>query len=334
MTSLEHPTTVDLHAHVFPVGIPDLTAETGDARWPRLVVDETGATGEIRLGDKVFRAVRQPLWDTAARVAAMDRHDVDVQVISPMPVALTYWGDPALALRYAQAFNDQMAAEVQASHGRLRGLGTVPLQDPHTAIAEMERAMGELRLDGIEIGTLIGGSELDEPELRPFFRAAADSGVPLFVHPVDGSGATRCTSPIIDFALGMHTDTSLAAFALVYGGVIAELPGLKVCLSHGGGSFPWTHPRLRMFDPRDPALLDSWVSRLWVDALVFDPMHLPLLLQRFGADHLVLGSDEPFITRDVHDPANMVAAAVDLGVITAAESIDILGANALSFLSH
>ena len=328
------PKTVDLHAHVFPIGVPDLTAETGDMRWPRLVVNESGESGEIRLGDRVFRAVRQPLWDTAARIAALDRYGVDIQVISPMPVALTYWSDPILALRYARDFNDRVAAEVQASDGRLRGLGTVPLQDPRAAVIEMGRVMDKLRLDGIEIGTLIGGAELDNPELRPFFRAAADSGVPLFVHPVDGGGATRCSSPITDFAIGMHTDTSLAAFALVYGGVLEELPELRVCLSHGGGSFPWTHPRLRIFDARDDALLDSLVSRLWADTLVFDPAHLPLLVQRFGSDHLVLGSDEPFISHAVHDPAAMLSDAVTLDKITSKVCGSILGPNAMAFLSR
>jgi aminocarboxymuconate-semialdehyde decarboxylase len=105
-------------------------------------------------------------------------------------------------------------------------------------------------------------------------------------------------------------------------------------VSHGGGTFPWTHPRLRLVDRRDDALLDKLVARLWADTLVFDPLHMPLLVDRFGADHLVLGSDYPFIPAELHDPQTTVAAAVGTGLITSAEGTAMLGSNALSFLTR
>ncbi|HVX23159.1 MAG TPA: amidohydrolase family protein [Acidimicrobiales bacterium] len=332
MTS-PHPLTVDLHAHVFPPQLPELGAETGDDRWPRLVVTDD-QVGEIRRGGSVFRVVQAPLWDIGRRLAVMDDHHVDVQVVSPMPIALTYWSDPGLAARYARAFNDGVAGAVAASNGKLRGLGTVPLQDPALAIAEMRRATGELQLDGIEIGTVVNGRELSDESLRGFFRAAAEGGVPLFVHPIDGGGATRCSSPVIDFAIGMHTDTALSTYALVYGGVLEELTDLRVCLSHGGGAFPWTHPRLGLFDSHDRKVLDTLVRRLWADALVFDPRHLPLLVERYGADHIALGSDYPFIPPDVHDPVAMLAEAEASGAIDGSTRSAILGANALAFLAR
>jgi aminocarboxymuconate-semialdehyde decarboxylase len=251
-----------------------------------------------------------------------------------MPIALTYWSDAELAARYARSFNDEIAMAVEASEGRLLGLGTVPLQDPPAAVKEMLRVMDELKLSGIEIGTVVGRSELDHVDLREFFRAAANERVPLFVHPIDGSGATRCSSPIIDFGIGMHADTSLAAFALVYGGVLEELPDLQVCLSHGGGAFPWTHPRLRAFDRRDDGELDKLVSRLWADTLVFDSNYLPLLIGRYGGDHLMLGSDYPFIPLRMHDPQAMLRESVESELMSRAQASRVLGSNALSFLSR
>ena len=166
----------------------------------------------------------------------------------------------------------------------------------------MERAVGDLGLAGLEIGTVVGSTELDQPELRPFFQAAAALGVPLFIHPMDGAGAARCDTPLGQFGIGLPTDTAIAAAALVFGGVLDELPDLRVCLSHGGGTFPWVYPRLRLWaagQSVDPAAtarhLDELVRRLFVDALVFDPQHVPLLLERFGGDHVVFGSDYPFI---------------------------------------
>jgi aminocarboxymuconate-semialdehyde decarboxylase len=323
---------VDLHAHVFSPDLPDLTAETGDPRWPRLLTDgseETGR-GEVRRGDERFRVVRRPFWDAPTRIAEMDQAGTDVQVVSPIPVALTYWADGPEGLRFARAQNDAIAATVADSGGRLLGLGTVPLQDPASAATELWRIVVDLGLSGAEIGTVVNGVELDHPELRPFFRAAADLDAPLFLHPIDGSGVLRCSDPHTDFAVGMHTDTALAAKALVYGGVLDEVPELRVCLAHGGGAFPWTHPRLRFraFDD-DPARLDALVRRLWADCLVFDPLPFGVLAARYGTDHLVLGSDYPFID---HDPLEPLAAAVDAGLVTATQARAIRGPNALAFL--
>ncbi len=338
MTTAAGTRVVDLHAHVFSPDLPDMTAETGDGRWPRLVpgvVDgsDDAERGEVWRGENRFRVVRRPFWDAEARIAEMDDLGTDIQVISPIPVALTYWADGPEALRFARAQNDMIAATVAGSGGRLLGLGTVPLQDPAAAATELARIMGELGLAGAEIGTVVQGAELDHPELRPFFSAAAALDAPLFLHPIDGSGVLRCSDPHTDFAIGMHTDNSLAAKALVYGGVLAEFPELRVCLAHGGGAFPWTHPRLRWFaDDRGRAeapALDALVRRLWADVLVFDPQPFGVLAARYGSDHLMFGSDYPFVNHDPHGP---IDAAVDIGLITAAEAKAIRGPNALAFL--
>jgi len=323
---------VDLHAHIFSPDLPDMAATTGDPRWPRLLTDTDGPTrGEVWRGDDRFRIVRRPFWDATARLAEMDDMGTDVQVVSPIPVALTYWADGADALTFARAQNDDIAATVAASGGRLLGLGTVPLQDPAAAATELSRMMTELGLAGAEIGTIVGRAELDDPALRPFFRAAAELDAPLFVHPIDGSGVLRCSDPHTDFAIGMHTDTTLAAKALVYGGVLSEFPDLRICLAHGGGAFPWTHPRLRWRSATDDAVLDALVTRLWADSLVFDPHPFSVLVARYGADHLVFGSDYPFIDHDPHVPLD---AAVDLGAITPTQRDAIRGTNALAFLGH
>ena len=323
---------VDLHAHVLGPDLPDMTAETGDPRWPRLVADadaDASQLGEVWRGDERFRVVRRALWDTAARIAEMDDLGTTVQVVSPIPVALTYWADGDDALRFARAQNDHIAAEVAASGGRLMGLGTVPLQHPGHAGTELRRMVTELGLAGAEIGTVVGGAELDHPDLRPFFRVAAELDAPLFVHPVDGSGVLRCSDPLTDFAIGMHTDTTLAAKALVYGGVLAELPELRICLAHGGGAFPWTHPRLRWRSPLDDDGLDAVVARLWADCLVFDPEPLGVLVARYGAEHLVFGTDHPFVAHDAHGPLDEAALR---GMVTVEQLHAIRGPNTLSFL--
>jgi len=329
--------TIDVHTHFFPAGLADLAVTTGDPRWPSLAVDGQGR-GRIMRGTTVFRPVAPTCWDPTARVEAMDAAGIDVHVLSPVPVTLVTWAEPRLAADFARAQNDALAAAAATAHDRFRWFGSVPLQDTDLAIAELERSSRELGMAGVEIGTEVAGRELDDATLRPFFAAAADLGVPVFVHPTDGAGAIRRTSPPYEFGLGMLTDTAMAAGALVFGGVLAALPTLRVGLAHGCGSFPWAYPRLARGAtlgpaPADVSAHDADVRRLWVDSLVFDPLHLPLLVARFGADHVLLGSDFPFYPAAWGGPLDILEQAAAGGLCTPAQATAVRTTNALAFLA-
>ena len=140
---------VDIHAHIMPVGLPDLAATTGDRRWPRLVPGTEAA--DIMCGPDRFRRVTQACWDTGARLAAMDASGVAKQVISPVPISLTYWADPAVASKFIRAQNDLIAEAASHGDGRLVALGGVPLQDVDRAIDELHRVTEELGMAGVEI---------------------------------------------------------------------------------------------------------------------------------------------------------------------------------------
>jgi aminocarboxymuconate-semialdehyde decarboxylase len=265
----------------------------------------------------------------------MDEVGIDFDIMSPIPVSITYWADPQLALEFARHINDWLAIAIEQSGGRIKGLGTVPLQDKDLAIAEMERALG-LGISGLELGTVVGSSELSAIELRPFFKAASDQNVPIFIHPIDGDCAPRATTQMDRFGIGMHTDSALAASSLVFGGVLEECKDLRVCLSHGGGAFPWTFPRLKWQatrqNPDQGARFDHLVSRLYTDSLVFDPEHLAILKTRFGTDHIVYGTDYPFLPRD-DPPGSIFDEAHLLGICTEVESAEMRGPNALRFMN-
>jgi aminocarboxymuconate-semialdehyde decarboxylase len=132
------------------------------------------------------------------------------------------------------------------------------------------------------------------------------------------------------------TDTSIAVSSLVFGGVLDEFENLRVCLSHGGGTFPWVYPRLlalggTAINPREE--WDRQISRLYVDALVFDPEHLELLKTRFGVDHIIGGTDYPFIAGLV-DPGAILEEGFSTGIFNRAEVDRIRFANAFEFLGE
>jgi aminocarboxymuconate-semialdehyde decarboxylase len=341
--------TIDMHTHFFPTGLVDLAATTGDERWPSLHIDETG-TGRIMRGSSSFRNVSRSCWDLAVRLEEMDKTGIDHHVLSPVPVTLTTWADSGPAALFARRQNEAFATAVAESTApeRFSWIGCVPLQNTNNAVSELTYSVNELGMRGVEIGTEVDGRELDDPSLLAFYEAAQDLDVPIFVHPTDGHGAIRRQGVPYEFGLGMLTDTSLAATALVFGGVLASYPRLRIGLAHGCGTFAWAYPRLTRGASMGGASLggasmgapgggtsrneiDELVRRLWVDNLVFDPAHLPLLIERFGADHVMLGSDFPFYPPSFGDPVEFIHSSVACGHCTETQGAAMLGTNADAF---
>lgn len=325
---------VDTHAHYFGTDLADALRSMNHPRWPVLVPG--GGTGRIMLGDRLLRTVRSVLWDVEERIAELDAAAIGMQLISPVPVMLAYWADERVGVACARATNDSIAAAVARSRGRLAGLGTVPLPHVDAAVDELRRAIVDLGLKGVEIGTQIAGEDLDSPKLEPFFEAAESLGAALFVHPMDGGGGViRRAGQPYDFGLGMVTDTAVAATALVFGGVLERFPNLRVALAHGCGTFGWAYPRLRLgakiFDGADESALDALVRSLWVDSLVFDPEYLGLLVHRFGSDRVMLGTDYPFIPGQLEGAQAFLASAESLD---ANEARRIHAENGMAFLER
>jgi aminocarboxymuconate-semialdehyde decarboxylase len=330
------PLVIDVHAHHFGCDAPESKLHRRGPGLPRLTVDSAVA-GRIMVGGGLFRNVRAALWNVQERLADMDAAGVDVQVISPVPVTMVYDGDPVLAADFARHHNDGISSAVALSGGRLLGLGTVPLQDVDAAVAELRCLRNDLGLQGVQIGTRVGGRELDDPALRPFFAAAEELDAAIFIHPVDGGGgAIRRTGWPYDFGLGMLSDTAMAATALVFGGVLEAFPALRIALAHGCGTFTWAYPRLRLgaqiSGDADAGRFDALTRRLFVDSLVFDPEHLRLLAHRFGPDRVLLGSDHPFIPQQSSVGVQMLHDAVDHGILPAGSGDKVMEKNVLEFL--
>ena len=205
---------VDMHTHFFPAGMRDLATETGDSRWPSLTVAADGSARIMR-GQEVFRPVAETCWNLERRAEAMDEAGIDHHVLSPVPITLTTWADPVRAAQFARMQNEAFAyavANVSSAispspetaapaapaapatfAGRFSWIGSVPLQDTDRAIEELEFGVNQLGMLGVEIGSEVAGRELDDPTLRPFFAAAQDLDVAIFIHPTDGAGASAAT---------------------------------------------------------------------------------------------------------------------------------------------
>lgn len=305
---------IDVHTHILPPSWPDLLALTGYGGWPRL--ERNGArSGRIMIDDRLFREVGDDSWDPSCRLEAMDRDGVELQVLSTVPVMFSYWAPGRDGLVLARAVNDHIAGVVADHPSRFSGLGTVPLQDPDLAIAELERCVRELGLEGIEIGTHAGGRELDDPAIVDVLAAAADLGAAVFVHPWEMLAPERMTRHWLPWLVGMPAELALAISSLVLGGVLERLPTLRILFAHGGGAFPAILGRLDAGYRARPDLVatatalppSAQVGRFYVDSLVHDPATLRFVMERLGPDSIALGTDYPFPLGEQHPGATIDA---------------------------
>jgi aminocarboxymuconate-semialdehyde decarboxylase len=288
-------------------------------------------------GEQFFRDVDDRSWSPARRIEDMDRLGIDRQILSPPPVMFCYWAEPKAGQAFARMQNESVAALVARHPARFSGMATVPLQDTALAIAELRDARERLELAAVEIGTCPGGRDFDDPELYPFFEACRDLDVAVFVHPATPLiGQERLTRYYFPLIVGNPLETALAISKLIFGGVLERLPDLRICFAHGGGAFPFTLARLdhgwasrpegRAAIPRPPR---EYARRLYVDSLTLAASNLRFLVQEFGAEHVVMGSDYPF---DMGEPDPV--AAVGLAGFDPQTRAAVEGDNAARFLAR
>ncbi|MBP1965004.1 amidohydrolase [Paenibacillus aceris] len=325
---------VDFHTHIIPEDFPDFNEKYAGGRWP--TIQRTCTCGaNIMVAGKVFREITDQCWDPVKRIYDMEREHVDIQVLSPIPVTFSYWAPAAEAEAMARIQNDFIAETVSQYPDRFIGLGAVPLQNPEVAIREMDRCINVLGLKGIEIGTNVNGSNLDDPSLIEFFHMCEQWNVPLFVHPWETMGKERMPRHNLMYTVGMPSETALAAASLILGGVIEKFPKLKICFAHGGGSFPyilprldkgwhvWPHLRLTSNPP------SHYTDNFYFDSLVNDPGNVKYLVDKFGYGRIMMGSDYPFLLREV-PPGEVIDRTLD---VPEEQRLAMLGANALRFLN-
>jgi aminocarboxymuconate-semialdehyde decarboxylase len=291
---------IDIHNHFFPEAWPDLAARFGTPDWPWIKHTEPGKA-DIMVGDRFFRHIYSACWDPEVRLQEMDRDGIDLQVISATPVLFAYGRPIEHALACAQIFNDAALELCKRGKGRLKSLCQVPLQDIDAACKEVDRCMLAGHL-GVQIGNHVGVTNLDDAGIVTFLHHCADLGAAVLVHPWEMFAQDRMQKYMMPWTVGMPAETQLSIVALILSGAFDRLPEtLRICFSHGGGSFPFLLGRLENAWHHHPVARGNcqhppshYLNRFYTDSAVFDQRALQFLVETMGTNHVMLGSDYPF----------------------------------------
>jgi aminocarboxymuconate-semialdehyde decarboxylase len=275
---------------------------------------------------------RHEVTDIVRILEDMDELRIDTMIICGSFFLCPYHLSPRDGLRAVQIQNDAMAKLSHDYSNRFVGLAVLPLQDIDLSLRELMRVKNELGMNGIGISSNVQGSHLGASRWEPLWEAVADMDLFVFIHP----GVYKPhVSPTLDEyyfgnLLGLPVETGLNAAEMVFSGLFERYPKLKVLLAHAGGIMPWimwrwqhgyeVRPEARKCLKNSP--IES-IKKFYVDTITHNKRALTYLVDTFGANHVLLGSDFPW---DM-GPTGPVQEVEDLD-ISNEDKAKILGGNA------
>jgi aminocarboxymuconate-semialdehyde decarboxylase len=306
---------IDIHAHYVPPQWIDELRRHG-TRYGCSVTEDANGRSLLRIGNRKASPVLASLSDLPRRYEAMMKRGLDKQVLSPSLGIVGYHLEAPAGQALSRLFNETVVETAKNSAGRLIPVGTVPMQSSAAAVEELNYA-ADLGIRMIEICTNVNGANLDAEVFRPFFRRAAELGVLVQIHPnqENCAGLDRLERYYLSNLIGNPTDTAIAAASLIFGGVMERLPGLNICLVHGGGTLPYVLGRLShgynnveaAHTIRMPPA--HYFRSFYFDTVVHEPAALQFLCDVAGAGRLLLGSDYPYDNSGEPDPVGFLKRA-------------------------
>jgi aminocarboxymuconate-semialdehyde decarboxylase len=277
--------------------------------------------GEALEADRVRAELTPEFLDPAVKLDQLHRLGLEAAVVSGAPPLFAYEADAERGEALCMAVNSGLAELCSHDPHRLRWLAHVPLQASDRAAELLAGAAADGAV-GAHIGTSVAGTPLDRAGLEPFWTAAERLDMPLMLHPAYNNPHPGLEGHHLQNAIGNQLETTIAAERLIVTGTLDRHPRLRLLLVHGGGYVPWQAGRLRHAArvraelagaPSDPW---AYPGRIFMDTITHDPAALRHLVERAGADAVVMGTDLPF-DMATPEPVAALQDAVDGGAAAA-----------------
>jgi 5-carboxyvanillate decarboxylase len=255
------------------------------------------------------------------RIQIMDEAGVDMHLLSlTSPGVQMFDKDTGTSL--ATLANDRLAEVIKKHPTRFTGLASFAPQDPARAAKEIDRAMNQLKLNGLIVNSHTDGEYLDDKKYWPIFEAATASKAAIYIHPRNmPDPCTFMTDPHASVNLagalwGFQMETGLHAMRLIVAGVFDQFPDLKIVLGHMGEGVPYWLYRIdymyRAYSHGHPAL-KKMPSQYVKDNFVIttsgmnDHKVLKYCYDALGAENIIYAIDYPY--QESVESANFMQSA-------------------------
>jgi aminocarboxymuconate-semialdehyde decarboxylase len=324
---------IDIHCHRECAAGADFMKEA-QAAAGKVPLGHGNATTRA-VNERQLATIKPKMDQLDVRLADMDAMGVDVQAVAIAVYQYYYWADAELGAKVSRLMNEEFVEATSRYGDRFLPLGTVPLQDTDAAIAELRYLVQDLGMRGIEIGTHVEGEEISAPRLDPFWAEVEKLGAVVVIHTQGATHPQRLQGHNFVNIIGHPFEATLAQAHLIFSGVLERYPALKIVVVHGGGYLPAYPGRIdhgwrAREDIREGVVQEpgTYLKQFYFDTMVFEPEQVKFLVDRYGADHVLLGTDYPYDMGD-DDPLATVGRVPGL----TQDEIDLIsGGNAARLL--
>jgi len=308
-------TTIDIHHHILP-----------DFFW-RETNEQHGPVGGFA----------PPPWSSAQALSFMDDAGIDIAVTS-ISTPGVHVGDDARARSLARRCNELAAKLVQARPERFGAFACLPLPDIDGSLSELSYALDTLKLDGVVLFSNARCVYLGDERFMPVFAELERRHAVVFVHPTASPDPAAHVLGLPDALIDFTADTTRAVARLLYSNTFARTPSVKYIFSHAGGTIPYLATRFAIVDEMGlisgaaerRAAADTFRRSYWDTALSWGDPVLQLLRSIVGIDHVLYGSDYPYLRRDLAVWSR--AHIAETQVLDDSDRKSILGGTAMTLL--
>ena len=235
----------------------------------------------------------QAVVDLSVREKLMCRYPDVLQVLTMANIPLEKWVSRDDAVELAHIGNEELAELVLKRPDLFYGaVAVLPMNDIDAALKELDYAVNELGLLGVQLQTRIGNDWLADEKYRPIMARMAELDKPIWIHP-DSNDA-------IDNDIGIFSwpfETSHCMMRLVESGIFNDYPDLKFITHHAGAMIPFFKERIKYvmsLVPQPFNNIHEHFKNFYVDTAIYGNTDaLMCAYNYYGADHMFFGTDAP-----------------------------------------
>ena len=247
-----------------------------------------------------------PKWTVDAHLKFMDEAGIDFTVLS-MPTPHIYNGDAQerIACQVAREINMELAEVCRVHPDRFGFVAVLPMPSVDGSINEINYSMSKLGALGVKVASNSDGVYLGDEMLDPIFKELNSLQALVIIHPSPAQKLPR-SDVVTGKVMALYeypADTTRAVLNMIANGTLEKFPDIKFVVPHCGSFLPYMKQRanamfkmLAGMDMMNAVDVEAGLKKFYFD-LAGDPMpeEMDILLKITDEDHLVYGSDFPYV---------------------------------------